>query len=632
MDIKNVEAVRQELAYLNSALRLLGCKWDHLKQRVVHLSEDEYPHLDLQGDPAYAGKSVFKIKVKGATDGGIVPFRAKAAQLDLLTAIYQDMALGIPVFIAILKARQIGFSTVIALLFLALALVKNALDIIVAAHVDASASNLFNIYKFAYRFLPDAIKPLKEKDNQQELKFAQNQSQLKAFVAKEGNMGVSTSYTHAHFSEIALWKQNAPETLATALESIPMMPGVIVIAESTSRGKGNILHDIWVKATEAWANPENRGAVRADKWRPLFYSWMDDETYRLPVTSAFKMTIEEIEFQTQYRCTKEQIAWRREKIKSNTGAMGVAGAIAHFNRENPSDPETAFRAAGNIVFDLDALDWLNTAYRQKPQTTYDAFLIPDKAYHSGYRPMVTPNGQNGNLRIYRHPQKGVEYLLCGDPTRNEGPNPNEAALHVIDTAKVEVVASFSAALDPDEFARVAAAVGWYYNYAFAVIENNNAGITTCRVMYKELNYRNMYMHVSPGKAGHQTSTTIGFSMKGDVRSDAIENAQRFIREYRVGIYDYLTLDEAESFRAVYDKQRQKYKEQAESGKQDNLIIALIIGLYVGNERYRWYRLDIKRKDIPIEIKGELELPDGTFLLDVDLKERKPRLESLLGDY
>lgn len=645
MQAGQIDAIRRELGWLHKAFKLLGVKWDHVKQRVVLLDDTDYPDDRLDPHHAayiggmdeasfeyhrdnYAGKSVFTIKIKG---GGFIKFRAKPAQLHMLTAVYQDMALGLPVFIAILKARQIGFSTCIALLFLALALVKDALDIIIAAHINDSASSLFSIIKLGYMFMPEVLKPIKEKDNVQELKFQVNQSQLKSFKAKEGAMGVSTSYTHAHFSEIALWQENPPATLATALDAIPKMVGVIVFAESTSRGKNNILHDMWKRSTEAWANPENRGGVRGDTWRPLFYSWMDDADYRLPVTDAFKLTIEEVEFQKQYRCTREQLAWRRAKIDEKISTMGHASALAHFNRENPSDPETAFKAAGDIVFDLEAIDWLNETYRQVPQTTYDTFLIKDNNYPNGYKPMITPNGLNGALRIYQRPEEGVEYTLWCDPTRNEGVNPNDAAFHVIDTRTITQVAAFNLAIDPADLARICAAVGWYYNYAYAVVENNNAGITTCRVMYKELGYTNMHTHISPGKTGYQTSEILGFSMKGDIRSDCIENFKRYIREYRVAIYDYLTLDEMESFRAVYDKKRGKFKEQADTGKQDNMVTSFMMGLYVGNQRYSWHLKSAKRKNEPRQIKGELELPEGAFTIEEIREPALPSPEALFGD-
>ncbi len=649
MEAGQLDDIRRELGVLNQAFRLLGCKWDHLKQRVV-LLEDNLGNPDYPDDrlnpmsPAYvggiddasrafhrkeyAGRSVFTIKIKG---GRFIKLRPNPAQLHMLTAVFEDMALGIPVFIAILKARQIGFSTIIALLFLGLALVKDALNVIIAAHINDSASSLFGIIKTGYMFMPEVLKPIKEKDNVQELKFAQNQSQLKSFKAKEGSMGVSTSYTHAHFSELALWQENPPETLATALDAIPKMVGVIVFVESTSRGKNNILYDMWKRATAAWEEVENRGAIRADPWRPLFYSWMDDADYRLPVTEAFKLTQEEIDFQKEYRCTREQLAWRRAKINEKVSTLGYPAALAHFNRENPSDPDTAFKAAGSIVFDLEAIDWLNETFRQVPQITYDAFLSRDANYPNGYKPMILPNGLNGALRIYQQPQEGVDYDLWCDPTRNEGVNPNDAAFHIIDTRTIKQVAAFSLPIDPADLGRICAAVGWYYNYAFAVIENNNAGITTCRVMYKELGYTNMHHHVAPGKTGYQTSRVLGFSMKGDVRSDCIENFKRYICEYRVEIPDYLTLDEMESFRAVYDKKRGKFKEQAETGKQDNLVTSYMMGLYVGNQRYSWHLKEAKRKQDPRVIKGVLELPDGALTIDLVREPEPPRLEGLLSD-
>lgn len=627
--IKNVERIKEELRDLDQALRLMGCKWNPDKRRVVNLDPDDLPHPNAPHE--YRGKSVFKIKVKAGKGVGIQDFKAKPAQLRCLTAVYEDMALGLPVFIIILKARQIGFSTMVALLFLGLSMVKMATDVIVAAHIDTSANKIFAIYKLAYRMLPDSLKPAKEHDNRTELKFLANQSQMKAFVAKEGNMGVSSSYTHAHLSEAALWKDNPGETLATALDSIPLALGVIVFMESTSRGKANLLYDTWEEATEAWKDPNNRGVNRASQWRPMFFAWQDDEEYQLPVTNDFKLTQEEQELQWKHGLTKQQLAWRRAKIEGKKAGLGEEGAKAHFNRENPTTPEDAFRAGGEIVFNPDALTYIRKTYGQKADVFYTPFLVPAKNYHSGHKPLIQPDIHEGALRIYRKPEEGVDYLLCADPTRNEGKNPDDAALHVIDTRTVEAIAAYSLPIDPEDFARVVAAVGWYYNYAYAVVESNNAGITTCRTLYRELGYTNMHMHTTPGKVGQQSSTTLGFSMKGEAREECIKAGKRFVREGRIGIYDLQTLDEMEAFRLEFDKKRNRYKAGAPSGKQDNLVLSLIMGIFVGNTRYNWYKKPLKNPKIPVEVKGELQLHENEFIADVDLRETPPRPESLLSD-
>lgn len=627
VEIKDTARTLQELKYLDQAFRLMGCKWNYVKGRVTHLDHDELPYPGLPEE--YRGKSVYQIKVKG---GGFITFRAKAAQLRALSAVYEDMALGLPVLIVILKARQIGFSTMIALLFLGLAILKDALDMIVAAHIDKSASNLFSIYKTAYHFLPDLLKPVKEKDNTQELKFLNNQSQLSAFVAKEGNMGVSTSYTHAHFSEIALWKHNPAETLATAMDSIPKMVGTIVFAESTSRGKHNLLHEMWESASESWAKADQRGHNRKDPWRPLFYSWMDDEEYYLPVDDSFKLTQEEIEIQKVHRCNKQQLAWRRSKIAEKAGSLGLEGARAHFDRENPSDPETAFRVVGEIVFEPRALTWLNKQCMKPNPTRYEAYLIPEPSIPTGFKPFITPKGQ-GSLRIYKQPKDGHEYLLCCDPTRNEGRNPDAAGMHIIDVSTIDVVASYSKVLDPEDLAREAAALGWYYNEAFAVVENNDAGIGCVRVMYKELGYRNIYRHTPADSIHTQYSKTLGFPLKGESRDEVIKNGKRFVREYKSEIYDAQTLAEMETFRAVFDKVKNKFKPQGTgAGRQDNLVMALLMGWYVGNIRYQWYKLAAKSRVKPVVLDESSNIATD-FSDRIELTAERPaKVEGLLGDY
>ncbi len=101
---------------------------------------------------ALIDKGIFKIQNQDT--GGLVSFVPKWDQRRLYKMIRASIAAGVPAFIIIPKARQIGFSTAIAILFLALALVRDTIDVLVAAHEDKSQRRIWKIYKTAWRNQP----------------------------------------------------------------------------------------------------------------------------------------------------------------------------------------------------------------------------------------------------------------------------------------------------------------------------------------------------------------------------------------------------------------------------------------------------------------------------------------------
>ena len=121
-------------------------------------------------------ESCLKIKTKSGT---VVPFRLNDAQRKLYAVAKRQQDAGKPVRLIILKARQLGFSTLTeGLIFHACATRKNVNALIVAHREDATA-NLFRMSKLFYDELPAPVKPMLRASNAQELVF-ENPSKLRS--------------------------------------------------------------------------------------------------------------------------------------------------------------------------------------------------------------------------------------------------------------------------------------------------------------------------------------------------------------------------------------------------------------------------------------------------------------------
>lgn len=79
--------------------------------------------------------------------GNIVPFRLNGPQGRLYDQIKELREQGIPVRIIVLKARQMGFSTLIeAIIFWAAATARNVAGLVMA-HQDDATGNIFSMAK-----------------------------------------------------------------------------------------------------------------------------------------------------------------------------------------------------------------------------------------------------------------------------------------------------------------------------------------------------------------------------------------------------------------------------------------------------------------------------------------------------
>ncbi|MFF3923553.1 hypothetical protein [Paenibacillus lactis] len=110
------------------------------------------------------------LKIKNKS-GEIVPLILNDAQRRYASKVFADISDGKPVRIVILKARQMGFSTVTeALIYYFTSLQEAKNGFIVAQSSDAS-SNLYDMFQLYYEKVPPIIQPMTRKNNAKKLTF-----------------------------------------------------------------------------------------------------------------------------------------------------------------------------------------------------------------------------------------------------------------------------------------------------------------------------------------------------------------------------------------------------------------------------------------------------------------------------
>lgn len=488
-------------------------------------------------------------------DNRIVPLRLNEPQERLYKIIGNEARQGKPIRLIILKARQMGFSTLTEALIFHRTAVKPNISSMIIAHKDDATTNLFNMSKLFYSYLPDMLKPARKASNAREIIFdspAKSEggiglnSRIKCATAGGDGVGRSDTLSNVHISEFAFWTGDKMATLNGLLQSVPAQPGTMVIIESTANG-----YDDFKRLWDSAVAGEN-------DFIPVFFPWFELAEYSRPY-DGFQLTPEEEELKERHNLTNEQLSWRRWCIKNNCG-----GDINLFKQEYPSTPEEAFIATGACVFDTAIIiKRINDLQGCKPlKRGYFAYDY-DGQYITNARWI---DSDRGNIKIFREPEKSRPYVLGGD-TAGEGSDYFTA--HVIDNVTGEQVAVLhDDNIDEDEYSRQIYCLGQYYNTALVGLEANFSTYPIREVA--RLGYNRQYVREQPDTFTGTIKKSYGFRTTSATRPVIIANLVQIARDEIQLINDVDTLREMLSFVRI------KGKPQAEEGEHDDLVMGLAI--------------------------------------------------------
>ena len=519
-------------------------------------------------------ENLLKIKDKNSK---IVPFKLNEPQTKLYNTIKELKQQHKPVRIIILKARQMGFSTLTeAILFKETATKHNVTSGIIA-HESKATNNLFNMSKLYYDNLPEPMKPQLQNRNAQELIFNNTtntglNSKIICMTADK-DAGRSGTYNFLHLSEFAFWQGNKEEAFTSLMQTVPNNENSIVIIESTANGY-EYFKTLWDKATN-----------KETDFVPVFVGWNELTEYSIPYT-GFEKTEEEITLQKNYNLTDDQLEWRRWCIRNN-----CAGDIKKFNQEYPICPEEAFISSGNCVFDTEIIHnrlgelkkplkvgWFEYDYDDTLpalgklttlNTPYPKYKISNIRWHED---------KNGYIKIYEVPDSPVvtDYAIGGDTA---GSGSDYFVAHVINVKTMSQVATLRHQMNADLYAKQVYCLAMYYKKALVGIESNFDSFPIKEL--ERLGYRHQYIRKNENKINGRSMQEYGFRTDMRTRPEIISNLQQFVRQYSNLINDRDTL--AEMLEFIYNKDM---RPEAQEGSHDDLVMALAISLKIRDQAYR----------------------------------------------
>lgn len=234
----------------------------------------------------------------------------------------------------ILKARQLGISTFICLLFLDRCLFNSNLAAGILCHTLEDSEHMFKRIKFAYDSLPDEIKAIRTAtiDSARELRFS-NGSSLRVGTSMRGS-----TFQYLHISEFgklcAKFPEKAREVITGSLNTLTA--GQYCFIESTAEGRDGHFYDMCCRAR---AVKESETKLTPLDFKFHFFPWWRCPEYRLeasiPIPQDTAKYFHELEAKG-INLYAQQKLWYVKKQETQSGDM---------MREYPSTPDEAFHTS-----------------------------------------------------------------------------------------------------------------------------------------------------------------------------------------------------------------------------------------------------------------------------------------------
>lgn len=345
---------------------------------------------------------------------GRIPFEMFEAQVETVESWLTDR------YSLILKARQIGFSTLVAAYAYWLAFFYADRPILMLSRTEREAIKLLQKAKYGRQFLPEWMEFRGGPCNttQTKMEFS-NGSYLESLPSASDPARGESAYLVV-VDELA-FLQNSDEAWS-AIEPVADVGGRVIML-STANGEGNLFHKLWVGATAG-----------NNRFKPLFFPW-----------SANGRTEE------WYEAKKQDLPeWQ-------------------LAQEYPDNPEDAFLKSGRPVFNLERLRSIKT---KEPKAK--GYLTPNLRFVE----------DGGALSIWSYPDEQGVYAIGADVAQGFehgdyssvhviNARTHEVVAHWHGHIDPDLLGS-----------DVLNQLGRFYNNALIGVESNNHGLTTLKSLQR----------------------------------------------------------------------------------------------------------------------------------------------------
>lgn len=473
------------------------------------------------------------------------------AQRILVKEVEKQYNAGKPVRIIVLKARQLGITTITEAILFAWSFIFPGTNSLVIAHETDTSQSAFEKNVMFWENWP--YKDIYKMRSTTQRRMAwEHGSAIRIATARNVKSGRGRTLQALHATECAFWDD--PETLMTGLrQTIPNKRGSLVILESTANGVGNWFHSTWEDAVSG-----------VNDYIPLFFSWLNHYEYTLPLSTINPLLpdldTKEIALR-KLGASLEHLEWRRFAIPSL-----CHGDEDYFCQEYPATPEEAFLTTGRNVFPIPKLD---LAYQ--PMRGMRGEIVEVNGRFQFYE------DPTGRVTIFRKPSPNLEhgsYMIGGDPSRTT--LGDRACIQVLNRNTFEQVAVWHGKIDPVTFADEMAKLGNLYNMATLAPEMEGPGYATIAALIK-MNYPNLWKFRRGDRGGvaQIAMNLFGWSTNYQRKHWAIGNVVRLLYDNSLTIHDEETYHQMRNY-VVLDNGEMGNARDA--WKYDDAVMAFVISV------------------------------------------------------
>jgi hypothetical protein len=486
-----------------------------------------------------------------------VPFIPNAEQETVLAWMDEQESLKQPIRFIILKARQLGMTTLACFLWFHLAVFRKLTRCQIIGH------RLPDTKKIAA--IPHLINNMLAEEHQAKCQGKkkgiglhwENGSWLELSTQGGESGGRGDAPTAVHATELAFWDKyrvstDAEEVLQAYFSPVNIMPGTYLGCESTADVAAGSMYERFVDS--------HCGAPGL--WKSFFFSWTGVPKYTLKYTPAQALLSDQIKdfHRRGYRLKAIEAAnrlgynevWYERSIEHNLSpgevfwAMAkvrdMKGDVKRFDQEFPLTWEEAFVSGGRPVFDQSVIaKWQR---EELPEETVFGCRFEESGELDSF---------GKDWSIFRQPQPHHEYIMGADSCAgvSEG---DYGCLVVFDRHTREFVAQYYAKVPPDVLGDQAVRAATFFNKAYLIPEINNHGYAMVRRVL-DLGYSCHRRH--PGREmrpGQTWSDIYGWLTKTANRQMLFDLLAEEVREEAIDIYSKDMLSEMRTFiYNAYDK-------------------------------------------------------------------------------
>ena len=415
------------------------------------------------------------------------------------------------------KARQLGFSTLLAAFIVWLILFHKDKEVLVVATKADVAKNLTKKVKLMLKHIPDWMYLADITVNQAHMIGLSNGSSIKS-VARGDDAGRSEALAllvvdeAAHIRDMSeLWK-GLGSTVST---------GGKVIALSTPKGVGNWFHQFCKEAKSGENN-----------WHYQEVFWWSNPDYSTDL--ADDPSVPGGKTSTWFR--QMTAGWTKEQIAQEL--------------------LTSFTETGDTFLDAVTLEY------------YDGISLEP----------IRKLGPENALWLWKEPDPKKTYIVATDSS--SGTSDDFSTAIILEPREIEIVGEFKAKVPPDIFGEwlVEELAPMFYN-PLIIPENNNIGMVTAYTI-RNLDYNNLaYIDDRTGRLVDKWTAQYlklqpGIQTNVKNRPIILQKMEELLRKKMLISYSKRMVNELFSF--VWKNN----KPQARKGSNDDLVMALAIAIWI----------------------------------------------------